>query len=148
MAGINKVLLIGNVAEKPDILMFNGKKKAIFSLATNRKTKEKNEDTQWHNIICWQHLADIAEQYVKKGVLIYVEGSLNYRKWEDRNGLFHRETEIIAEKIQILSSFSREHQQEETLAQIVFGEQPMENSNITEFINNNETINPFDDIPL
>lgn len=100
MSGVNKVILIGRLGKDPEIRAFeNNVKKAIFPLATSeiRKDKEGNkiETTEWHNIVCWRNLAEVAEQFLTKGKLIYLEGKIRTRNWED-NGVKKYITEIEA----------------------------------------------------
>ena len=107
MAGVNKVILIGNLGKDPDIMIFDGVKKATFSLATSETYKNKEgqklEQTEWHNIVCWRGLADIAEKFLKKGVQVYIEGRLRYRKWEDKEGRMKHVDEIVADNFMILT---------------------------------------------
>ena len=91
MSGVNKVILIGRLGKDPEVRAFeNNVKKASFSLATSefRKDKEGNkiETTEWHNIYCWRYLAETAEQFLTKGKLIYLEGKLRTRSWEENGG--------------------------------------------------------------
>ncbi|MDL2311721.1 single-stranded DNA-binding protein [Bacteroidales bacterium OttesenSCG-928-B11] len=106
MAGVNKVILIGNLGKDPEIRTFEtGAKKASFSLATTEAYKDRDgnrvETTEWHNIVCWRNLADIAEKYLTKGKQIYVEGKLRNRSWED-NGVKKYITEIEASTFTML----------------------------------------------
>ena len=108
MASVNKVILIGRLGKDPDIRTFEtGLKKASFTMATSEVRKDKDgnkmEITEWHNIICWRNLAEIAEQYLTKGKLIYVEGRIRSRTWED-SGVKHYITEIEASSFTMLSS--------------------------------------------
>ncbi|MCR4964691.1 MAG: single-stranded DNA-binding protein [Bacteroidales bacterium] len=108
MSGINKVILIGRLGKDPETRTFEGGvKKASFSLATSeyRKDKEGNrvELTEWHNIVCWRNLAENAEKYLVKGKMIYVEGKLRTRNWED-NGIKHYITEVEASTFTMLDS--------------------------------------------
>jgi len=107
MAGVNKVILIGNLGKDPDIMIFDGVKKATFSLATSETYKNKEgqklEQTEWHNIVCWRGLADIAEKFLKKGVQVYIEGRLRYRKWEDKEGRMKHVVEIVADNFMTLT---------------------------------------------
>lgn len=110
MAGINKVILIGNLGRDPEIRTFeNGTKKASFTLATSENYKDKEgkvvEQTEWHNIVCWRNLAEIAEKYLTKGKQIYLEGKLRTRSWED-NGTKKYITEIEASTFTMLGSKS------------------------------------------
>ena len=108
MAGINKVILIGNLGRDPEVKTFeNGTKKANFTLATSESYKDKEgkivEQTEWHNIVCWRNLADIAERYLTKGKQIYLEGKLRTRSWED-NGVKKYITEIEASTFTMLGT--------------------------------------------
>ena len=108
MAGINKVILIGHLGRDPEVrTLDSGTKVARFSLATTEIFKDKNgerkDQTEWHNIVCWRNLADIAEQYLAKGKLIYVEGRLRNRTWED-NGIKKYATEIQADTFTMLGT--------------------------------------------
>lgn len=108
MSGVNKVILIGRLGKDPETRAFEGNvKKTSFPLATSevRKDKEGNkiESTEWHNIICWRNLAEIAEQFLTKGKLIYLEGKIRTRSWED-NGVKKYITEIEASTFTMLGS--------------------------------------------
>ena len=108
MSGVNKVILIGRLGKDPEIRAFeNGVKKASFSLATSEYYKDKEgkkiEQTEWHNIVCWRNLAEFSEQYLTKGKLIFLEGKLKTRSWDD-NGIKKYFTEIEANNFTILSS--------------------------------------------
>lgn len=108
MSSVNKVILIGRLGKDPDVRTFEtGVKKASFSMATSEYRKDKDgnriELTEWHNIICWRNLAENAEKYLNKGKMIYLEGKLRTRSWED-NGIKHFITEIEASTFTILSS--------------------------------------------
>ena len=112
MAGINKVILIGRLGRDPEVRTIeSGTKVARFSVATSETFKDKNgerkEQTEWHNIICWRNLADIAEQYLTKGKLIYIEGRLRTRSWED-NGIKKYTTEIQADTFTMLGAKGEE----------------------------------------
>ncbi|HOF45575.1 MAG TPA: single-stranded DNA-binding protein [Bacteroidales bacterium] len=109
---INKVILIGRLGKDPEVkTLENGTKRASFSLATNEfyRDKEGNkiENTEWHNIICWRNLAEIAEKYLTKGKLIYVEGKIKTRSWEE-NGAKRYITEIEANTFTMLGLKSEE----------------------------------------
>ena len=108
MSGVNKVILIGRLGKDPEVRAFeNNAKKVTFPLATSefRKDKEGNkiELTEWHNIVCWRNLADIAEQFFTKGKMIYLEGKIRTRSWED-NGVKKYYTEIEAGMFTMLGS--------------------------------------------
>ena len=99
---VNKVILIGRLGRDPELRTTQGGKEvATFSLATSRKWKDRNgerqEDTEWHNIVAWDKLAGIVSQYYTKGSLVYVEGRLKTRSWDDKNsGEKKYMTEVIA----------------------------------------------------
>ena len=106
---VNKVILVGNVGKDPEIRYFdNDNAKASFSLATrDRGYTTSNgtqipERTEWHNIVCWRGLAQIVEKFVRKGSLLYVEGKIRVRSYDDQNGIKRYITEINAENIEIL----------------------------------------------
>lgn len=110
MAGINKVILVGNLGKDPETFTFEGgAKKVSFSLATTEQYKDSKGDkqkiTEWHNIVCWRGLADIAEQFLRKGMQVYIEGKIRTRSWED-NGAKKYITEIVADNFQMLGSRS------------------------------------------
>ncbi|MFC4159534.1 single-stranded DNA-binding protein [Chitinimonas lacunae] len=109
MASLNKVLLIGNLGRDPEVrYMPNGEAVANFSIATTEKWKDKSsgqmqEKTEWHNIVMYRRLAEIAGQYLKKGSQVYIEGRLQTRKWQDKNTNQDRyTTEIIADEMKML----------------------------------------------
>ena len=108
---INKVILLGRVGKEPEIKQFDGGNKASFSLATTErgyvsKTGETIPDrVTWHNIVCWKGLATIAERFVKKGDLVYIEGKITNRSWES-DGYKHYITEIVADNIELLGGKS------------------------------------------
>ena len=106
---VNKVILIGNVGKDPEVRRLdNGAVVARFSLATSERYKDKDgnqqENTEWHNVIVWRQLAEIAEKYVKKGTKLYIEGKVTYRKYTDTNGVEKYITDIVANNFQMLSS--------------------------------------------
>ena len=107
MAGVNKVILVGNLGKDPEIRhLEGGTSVAKFPLATTESYKDKNgnrtEQTEWHNIVVWRGLADVAEKYLKKGMTVYVEGKLRTRSW-DKEGQKHYSTEIVGDTFTILS---------------------------------------------
>jgi len=102
VGSVNKVILLGNLGKDPDIRsMQSGSKMAAFSIATSKRWKDRNtqeqkEKTSWHNIVVFgDGLVDIVEKYVKKGSKIYVEGELQTRKWQDKDGNDKYTTEVI-----------------------------------------------------
>lgn len=107
MASLNKVMLIGGLGKDPEIRYTPaGTAVASLSLATTEKFKNKSgeyeEKTEWHNIVFWGRLAEIAGEYLAKGKTVYVEGRLQTRKWQDKDGRDRWTTEIIGEKMQML----------------------------------------------
>ena len=118
MANVNKVILIGNVGRDPEIRYLNNNvPKATFVMATHEYFKDsqgkKVEQTEWHNIVCWRALAEIAQKILKKGMKVYVEGRLQTRHWTDRNGNKRQITEIVADNfIVIRKIFNKQEEQE------------------------------------
>lgn len=111
MASVNKVILVGNVGRDPEIRTFpSGDKVANVSLATTDRWRDKNngenkEATEWHRVVFSQKLAEIVEQYVRKGAQLYIEGSLRTRKWTDQaSGQERYATEIRADTMQMLGT--------------------------------------------
>lgn len=113
MAGVNKVILVGNLGKDPEIWTFeDGTKKASFSLATTESYKNKMGDkvdqTEWHNVVLWRGLAGIAEQYLKKGSSVYVEGKIRSRSYEDKEGVTKYMTEIFGDNMTMLGGRNSE----------------------------------------
>ena len=110
MASVNKVILIGNLGRDPEVRYTpSGAAVCNVSVATTRNWKskdsgEKQEETEWHRVVFYDRLAEIAGEYLKKGRPIYVEGRLKTRKWQDKEGKDNYTTEIIAEQMQMLGS--------------------------------------------
>lgn len=105
---VNKVILVGNVGGDPDVKYLEGGiAMARFSLATsevyNNKNGERVTQTEWHNIVLWRNLAQVAEKYVRKGMTLYIEGRLRTRSWDDQNGVKRYTTEIYGDVMQMLS---------------------------------------------
>lgn len=108
MASLNKVMLIGNLGKDPEVrYTASGQAVASFSLATSEKFKSKSGDweerTEWHNITLWGKLAEIAGEYLSKGKTVYIEGRLQTRKWQDKNGNDRYTTDIVGDRMQMLS---------------------------------------------
>jgi single-strand DNA-binding protein len=111
---LNKVTLIGNLGQDPEVRSIaNGGRVANFSIATSRQWSgaggDKQEKTEWHRIVAWNNskstatgLADVVEKYVKKGDKVYIEGRIEYRSWQDKDGQTRYTTEIIANEIILL----------------------------------------------
>ncbi len=107
MAGINKVILIGNLGKDPEVRHLpSGSSVASFPLATTESFKDKNgnkvDQTEWHNIEVWDGLAKIAEQYLKKGMTVFVEGKIRTENWDDKDGNKRYTTKIRAVNFQML----------------------------------------------
>lgn len=109
MAGVNKVILVGNLGKDPEVrYLDSGVAVANFSLATteNYKNKqgEKVSQTEWHNIVLWRGLAEVAEKWLKKGSSVYIEGKIRTNKWEDKEGNTRYNTEILADNMTMLGN--------------------------------------------
>ena len=108
MAGVNKVILVGRLGKDPEVRhLESGAAVANFTMATtesyrDRNTGERKDITDWHNIVLWRGLADVAEKYLKKGNLIYVEGKLKTRSWEDKDGNTRYTTEVVGDNMTML----------------------------------------------
>ena len=108
--GVNKVVLIGNLGADPEVRYTpDGVPVANFNLATSeswndRNTGDKQERTEWHRLVLWRKLAEIAGQYLKKGSKIYVEGKLQTRSWDDQSGQKRYTTEVVVNDMQMLDS--------------------------------------------
>jgi len=107
MAGVNKVILVGNLGKDPEVRhLEGGVTVANFSLATTEvykdRTGARKENTEWHNIVVWRGLADLAEKYLKKGMTIYLEGRIRNKSYE-KDGIKHHTSEIVADTFTILS---------------------------------------------
>ena len=110
MASVNKVIIVGNLGRDPEVRSFpSGDRVANVTVATTDKWKDKQtgemrEATEWHRVVFNGRLAEIAEQYLRKGSQVYVEGSLRTRKWTDQSGVEKYSTEIRADQMQMLGS--------------------------------------------
>ena len=108
--GVNKVILVGNLGQDPDVrYMPNGNAVANISVATSETWKDKNtgeqqERTEWHRVVLFRRLGEIAGEYLKKGSKVYIEGRLQTRKWQDQNGQDRYTTEIVGDNMQMLDS--------------------------------------------
>ncbi len=109
MSGVNKVILVGRLGKDPEVRnLDNGAMVANFTLATSetykdRTTGEKKEITEWHNIVLWRGLAEIAQRYLHKGDMVYIEGKLRTRSWE-KEGVTRYTTEVIADNMTMIST--------------------------------------------
>lgn len=139
MIGVNKVILIGNLGKDPEVITFDTAKKATFPLATTEFFKNKDgqkiEQTDWHNVVCWRGLADIAEKILKKGTQVYIEGKLHTRSWEDKDGNKRYVTEVLVENFTVLANRNYTNTQDEVI------QQPIE-----EILN--EDTEPIEDFPF
>ena len=111
---LNKVMLIGNVGKDPEVRYLENNpapqgtnpKVAQFTLATTERFRDRNgevrENTEWHNIVAWRGLADLAEKYIRKGSQLYIEGRIRTRSWNDQAGAKQYRTEIVSDSIQLL----------------------------------------------
>lgn len=109
--GLNKILLIGNLGKNPEVRVLNsGVKVATFTLATTERGytlqngTQVPDKTQWHNIVVWRGLADVAEKYLHKGDKVYIEGKVEYRNYDDNNGVRRDVTDIHASNLEMLSA--------------------------------------------
>jgi single-strand DNA-binding protein len=111
MSGVNKVILVGRLGKDPEVRnLENGAVVANFTLATSesykdKTTGEKKEVTEWHNVVLWRGLAEIAQKYLHKGEMVYVEGKLRTRSWE-KEGVTRYTTEVVADNMTMLSAKS------------------------------------------
>jgi len=112
--GINKVILVGNLGKEPEVrAMASGKAVTNITIATSeswtdKQSGQKQERTEWHRVVFFDRLAEIAGEYLKKGSKVYVEGSLKTRKWQDQSGKDCYTTEIVASELQMLDSRTSE----------------------------------------
>jgi single-strand DNA-binding protein len=122
MSGINKVVLIGHLGGDPELRKLVGDVSVLsFPLATSETIKKegvKVEQTDWHQVIMWRSLADVAAKMLKKGKLVYIEGKLKTRAYEDKEGILRYTTEVVAENFTLLgrnSDFEEHHDMDEYL---------------------------------
>jgi len=107
MAGVNKVILLGNLGKDPEVRhLESGRAVANFSIATSETYKnkqgEKVTNTEWHNVVLWTPLAEIAEKYLKKGNQVYIEGKLTSRSYDDKDGVTRYITEVVGRDLTLL----------------------------------------------
>jgi len=108
MPGLNKVMLIGHLGKPPALRWLeSGQAMCKLSLATSERYKDKSgvahERTEWHQVVLWRELAELADRYLTKGQKVYIEGRLRTRTWQDANGTEQRATEIVADRMEMLS---------------------------------------------
>ncbi|MFW5759971.1 MAG: single-stranded DNA-binding protein [Cyclobacteriaceae bacterium] len=111
MAGVNKVILVGNLGKDPEVRHLDtGRAVANFSMATSETYKNRNGErvtnTEWHNIVLWSPLAEIAEKYLKKGNQVYIEGKITTRSYDDKDGVKKYITEVVGRELTLLGSRS------------------------------------------
>lgn len=111
MRGVNRVMLIGNLGKEPDVQFLEGNiGVAKFPLATTETYKDRNgkliSQTEWHTVVLWRGLAELAQKYLHKGSLIYVEGRLHTRSWEDKEGNKKFATEVVGDNLIMLDKRS------------------------------------------
>jgi single-strand DNA-binding protein len=118
MSDLNKVMIIGRLGRDPEQrYMPNGKAVANFSVATSetwKKDGEKQERTEWHNVVAFDKLAEIITQYLVKGSQVFIEGKLQTRKWQDKDGKDRYTTEIVANSMQMLGGRSQQERREDS----------------------------------
>lgn len=111
-ASLNKVMIIGNLGRDPEVKTVGSVMVANFSVATDEGYKDKSgqkvEKTEWHKVVLWRGLAEIAEKYLRKGSTVYVEGKLVTRSWEDQGGVTKYTTEIVGDRLQMLGGRRQE----------------------------------------
>ena len=128
---VNKVILIGNLGKDPEMqTLDNGIKNAKFSLATSESYKnkegEKIETTEWHNIVLWRGIAEVAEKYLNKGDKVYIEGKIKTNSWDDKEGNKKYSTQIIGDRLVMLGNKS-----EKTNEPDITEPKPIENKKMT-----------------
>ncbi len=148
MAGsVNKVILIGNLGKDPEVRhLENGAVVANFSLATSetytdKTTGERRENTDWHDIVLWRGLAEVAEKYLRKGQKVYIEGKLKKRSWQDKEGNTRYTTEVVADEMTMLSR--QEQSPSTSSAPYDSSGTPDKPSKVDDIINNDSDDLPF-----
>ena len=141
---VNKAILVGNLGKDPELrYTSSGTAVATFSLATTERYKDRNgeqqERTEWHNIVAWRNLAEICGKYLHKGRQVYIEGRIQNRSYDDRDGNKRYITEIVADQMQMLGRPGDEGGQ----GRGAQGNRPADNSPVDE-----PPFNPDDDIPF
>ena len=116
MAAVNKAILIGNLGSDPELrYTSNGTAVASFNIATTERFKDKNgeqqERTEWHSIVCWGRMGELANEYLRKGRSVYIEGRIQTRNYEDKDGIKRYKTEIVAQQMQFLGGRGQEGSQ-------------------------------------
>lgn len=132
MASVNKVILVGNLGRDPELRYMSDGQTAVTTLnvATTRRIKQQDcnykDEVEWHRVVLFRRPAEVANEYMKKGSACYIEGRLQTRKWQDKNGIDRWTTEIIGETLQLLDRKSDGQQSQQSAAQSVdaYGEVP------------------------
>lgn len=152
MAGVNKVILVGNLGKKPEIRhLENGRAVANCTIATSETYKNKNGErvtnTEWHNIVLWTPLAEIADKYLDKGSQIYVEGKLTNRSYDDKDGIKRYISEVVVQNLTMLGSKSDNQNQHNDQQSDNYGQQQPQSSAVHEHANESGS-NSDDDLPF
>ena len=131
MRGLNKAIIIGHVGKDPEIRYTqSGIAVANFSVATTENWKDKSgenrERTEWHNIVAWEGIAKVCDQYLRKGRQVYIEGKIQTRKWKDIKGNDRRSTEIVANNIIMLGP----KEEQPSLEEAIFGPGPEDDDSL------------------
>ncbi len=150
MAGsVNKVILIGNLGKDPEVrYLESGVAVCNFPIATSESYKDRNtgervSQTEWHNVVLWRGLAEVAEKYLKKGAKVYVEGKLRTRSWQDQDGNTRYTTEVVGDNMTMLGRVGEgEGMQNQAPAPT---KEPAQKKNETEFSSPEEEL---DDLPF
>lgn len=113
MAAVNKAILIGNLGADPELrYTSSGTAVASFNIATTERFKDRNgeqqERTEWHSIVCWGRMGELANEYLRKGRSVYIEGRIQTRNYEDKDGIKRYKTEIVAQQMQFLGGRGQE----------------------------------------
>ncbi len=145
---VNKVILVGNVGKDPEMKYFdNDVAKASFSLATSERGYTTSsgtqvpERTEWHNIVCWRGLAQITEKFVKKGTLLYIEGKIRSRSYDDQSGVKRYITEVVADSLELLSRKPSGNDEEDRTS-------PVPSSSADRPIDSKDESSEVDDLPF
>jgi len=149
MAGVNKVILLGNLGRDPEVRhLDNNRAVANFSIATSESYKnkagEKVTNTEWHNIVLWSPLAEIAEKYLKKGNQVYIEGKLTSRSYEDKEGITKYITEVVGRDMTLIGG-ARQEGSGESMTSSSSSSTPSEQTTPTAVV---ETSEEADDLPF
>ncbi len=150
---VNKVILVGNVGKDPEMKYFdNDVSLATFSLATSERGYTTSsgtqvpERTEWHNIVCWRGLAQVAEKFIKKGTQLYIEGKIRTRSYDDQNGVKRYITEIVADNLELLGR--RTAGTDEGSGSNYTGESKTPPSSVGTPSDERENISEVDDLPF